>query len=148
MIRIGLVGLCAWMLAGATGCGFTVTTSDLESLISTVLGTEIDTTADMATLRIINQTDGLDEELTLDIDGTELTFSCTTEQPVCDFLLTPCPERIEAISEQRLDSTGAFQGGRNFKGNDAEFILDRSDFSCGDVIIFRFTNSEAEAFVL
>lgn len=103
--------------------------------------------SDTVTVRIINLSDGLTEELDLQVDGFVETFECTAEEGVCNFLLAEVPAMVETLEERRFDEDENFAGGRVFVGQE-EFVFTQDDYSAGSIIVFRLSETSAEAFVL
>jgi len=99
------------------------------------------------TIRIADQTPGLDEKLTVRIDGLESVLVCPATQGSCDFVLADIPDTIEAIQEQRFDQDGGYQGGRVFEGQTG-FSFDRSDYGAGSVILFLLGDQNGTVQVL
>jgi len=102
------------------------------------------------TIRIINMT-GSNQKLNLMIDNQQIILTCDVEAAICDETLETCPQLIETISEQRYDSSGVFVGGRSFQDTPA-FVFTQggaapTGFTCGDVLIYRFTPTLAEAII-
>jgi hypothetical protein len=140
--------LVALGLAGACGCS--PSSADFQSQLNQLLGNTPGTiNPSTLNIRIINEVgSGINIALTLSIDGVEQTFTCTSTQHVCETALATCPGTVDAISERQTDTSGFFQGGRNFNGSDESFNFDSSKFQCGQIIFYKFTETTAEAFVL
>ena len=120
------------------------------NVLTSILGSNVDEQFGMngVDIRIINQSTAT-EELDILVDGQPYTISCLSAVQICDFYLSTCPQRVEAVSERRLDTAGRFVGGRNFEGSDAcTFDSGEGEFNCGDFLIYRFSDTEADAFVL
>ena len=143
------LGLVLLGLVLTLGCGQSGVNTIISSEISTALQ-QLDQNS--VTLRLINQSEsGYNLELTLSVDGTQQTFECVADNGitggVCDFPLTPCPQTVQGIQEQMLDSNGRFVGGRNLT-NSQDFTFTRGEFQCGDALIYQFTDRTAEASAL
>jgi len=135
------------LLAGA-GCGFLATGQQLNNVLKQLVGQlDIDTNPDAVTIRIINQSGGLTEQLDLRIDGLLQTFTCESEQGICDFTLDTQPSAVEAVEERRLDADGAYRGGRSFEGQE-EFTFGEEDIFAGTTIVFQLSESLAAAFTM
>ena len=141
-------GSVALALAGACGCS--PSSANFQTQLDQLLGVTPGTiNPQTLNIRIINEVgSNISIELTLSIDGVEQVFTCSATQHVCEFALPTCPEMVKTISERRTDTSGFFQGGRNFNGSDESFNFDHSKFQCGQIIFYRFTETSAEAFVL
>ncbi len=99
-------------------------------------------------IRTINQT-GANLELELLVDGLPQTIFCTAVLELCDTPLPACPTTVETVQQRLLDPQGRFLGGRNFDGApNWIFNAGEGEFKCGDTIIYKFTDRDAEAFVL
>ncbi|HSW44915.1 MAG TPA: hypothetical protein VLM89_05040 [Phycisphaerae bacterium] len=147
---IGTKNLLLAFLIGlpCVGC-FAPSGGDFESLLRMLLGDSAAAArASTLTIRIVNEAgSGISEEVTLEVDGETAPLVCSATEHVCDFPLPQCPQQVIAISERRTDTQGFFQGGRNFNGSDEAFNFIRGEFECGDIILYRFTETVAEAFV-
>ncbi len=132
----------SFVLLAGCGVGTNVLTSILGNNVEEQFG------LNGVDIRIINQSTAT-EELDILVDGQPYTISCLSTVQICDFYLSTCPQRVQAVTERRLDAAGRFVGGRDFTGND-DFTFDRGagEFDCGDFIIYRFSDTEADAFVL
>jgi hypothetical protein len=140
-------GLALLGLAAATGCP-SVSGTDFEQLISQLTGGTYVNPANTVTIRLINEAEsGTTETLILEIDGVQQTFTCSATQNVTTTVLSACPTSIIAISENRVDSSGAFVGGRLFNGSDESFNFTEGEFSCGEIVTYSFTETEASAYV-
>jgi hypothetical protein len=99
------------------------------------------------TIRIVNLSDGLTEQLVVRIDDELQTLTCEAGQSICDFDLAFLPDRVEAIEERRLDADDNFAGGRTLDGQDA-FSFTSDDYDFGSTIIYEFSETAASAEVL
>jgi hypothetical protein len=147
-IYLGIVcGVAGFGLAALAGC-MAASGSQFQDLVNQLLGGSTTLASTTLTIRIVNEAGtGINEELKLEIDGVEQTFTCSATQHVCDVALLACPQQVIAISERRVDTGGYFQGGRNFNGGEESFNFVRGEFECGQIILYRFTDTVAEAFV-
>ncbi len=134
-------------LVSTLGC-FAASGNQFEQLLLELAGKSATIAENTLTIRLINEAgSGITESLTLEIDGVDQTFTCSSTQNVCDFILDVCPQAVIAVSERRTDAAGLFQGGRNFNGSDESFNFTAGEFQCGQVILYRFSGEDAEAFV-
>ncbi len=127
-----LGGLVATSLVVCTGCP---TGADISGLPAPPDPTTV-------TIRLINQTNDLTEELDVRIDGDLRTFTCTAEEGISNTVLEAFPSLVEAVEERRFDAMGGYRGGRDFEGED-EFTLTRADFEPGSIIVFRLSELAA-----
>jgi hypothetical protein len=141
---LSLVAVLASGLLPLVGCGGSDVNEVLRQLVD---DRGLNPTDTSLTIRISDQTEGLDEKITLRIDGLDEVFECPAKEKVCSFPLTQIPDTIEAIQEERYDTDGGFQGGRVFEGLPG-FSLDRSDYGPGSIIVFLLGADSAEARVL
>ena len=126
-------------LAPLSGCGTPSAASILADLIE-------DRLPDFLLVTVINQ--GLnDVELDIMVDGSPQTLTCSSVLQRCDFPISGCPSQVEAIQQRYLDSQGRFVGGRNFNSS-ADFTFTSDEFTCDSVLIFKFTDTTAEAFAI
>ena len=145
--RILLGGLMGAGLLVWTGCGG-VSPSNVSDLISQLGGDlDIGAAATGLTIRIVNQSADLTEELDVRVDGVLRTFTCEPEVGVCDSVLAELPSLLEVVAERRLDEEGGFRGGRNLEGQPG-FTFTPSDLQPGAIIVFQFSEEEASARVL
>ncbi len=98
---------------------------------------------DTVTVRIANQTVGVDEVITLRIDGLEEVFSCPAEEMVCNYPLGTIPQQIDVVEEQRYDEDGGFVGGRILDGQPG-FTITREQYSAGSIILLLFGSDIAD----
>jgi hypothetical protein len=135
------LGAC---LAALAGCGSSDVNAVLRQLVEDRGLIDPSTTV---TIEIANQTPGVEERLTLRIDGLDQVFVCPAAEGSCEFPLEQIPDTIEAIQEERYDGDGAFAGGRVLEGQPA-FAFDRSDYGQGSIVLYLLGESSAEAKVL
>ena len=136
-------GLVVW-----TGCGG-ASPSNVSDLISR-LGVDLDIGAEATglTIRIVNLSAGLTEELYVRVNGVPRTFTCEPEVVgVCDSVLAELPSLLEVVEERRVDEEGAYWGGRHLEGQPG-FTFTRNDFQPGSIILFQLSEEEASAQVL
>ena len=146
--RTAAGALVAVSLLAGVGCGFLATGQQLNAVLKQLVGQlDLDTNPDAVTIRIINQSGGLTEQLDLRVDGLLQTFTCKSEEGICDFTLDTQPSLVEAVEERRLDADGAFRGGRSFEGQE-EFTFGEEDIFAGTTIVFQLSESLAAAFTM
>ena len=139
--------LGASLVAGA-GCGFLATSQDLNAILEELVADlDLPTDTGIVTIRIINQSGGLTEQIDLRVDGLLQTFTCESEEGICDFGLDTLPSVVEAVAERRLDEDGGFRGGRSFEGQE-EFTFSGTDIQAGTTIVFQLSESLAAAFTI
>jgi hypothetical protein len=126
-------------LAPLSGCGTPSVTSILAGQIN-------DQLPDFQLVTVINQSQN-DVELDIMVDGTAQTLTCSAALQRCDFPISGCPTQVEAVQQRYLDSQGRFVGGRNFNSS-ADFTFTPGEFDCDSVLIFKFTDTTAEAFAI
>lgn len=145
--QVLLSGLALLATLTAAGC-FAAGGNQFRQLLLQLAGKSGTALENTLTIRLINEAgSGITESLTLEIDGIQNTYTCSSDQNLCDFVLETCPQAVIAISERRTDAAGLFQGGRNFNGSDESFNFTAGEFECGQVILYRFSENDAEAFV-
>ncbi len=144
--RVLVCGLAVLALVAVSGCPGNNT--DFAALLSQLTGNPYINPADTVTIRLINEAGtGITTTLILEIDGVQQTFTCSSTQHVTSTVLPKCPGTVIAISENRVDTSGAFQGGMVFNGSNPAFDFTEGEFSCGQVITYTFTTTGASASV-
>jgi hypothetical protein len=140
-------GLTLASLFALTGC-FPGAGLSVNQLLRELAASQDPAAANPAlTIRVVNQTAGLDELVRVEIDGEEETLFCSADEGTCDFLLVNLPSRVEAIEEERYNADGDFAGGRTFAGQ-PEWIFTTNEFTTGSIILFLLAEDEASAQVL
>ena len=140
-----------WLILAISGCAVIMSGCNSGTSLNTVLNQQL--TAVLGTvnpqvlrIEVVNQTIN-DVQLDLTVDGTPQTITCSAFIQVCDLTLTTCPSNITAVQQRSLDSSGRFVGGRNFNGN-AAFTFTTGEFKCDSTIVYKFTETDATAFVI
>ena len=139
-----LAGIGLMVCTGCPGLGGASTNAALQQLLEDL---QIGQDANAVTIRIVNGSAGLTEELDLRIDGVLQTFTCEADAGTCNFSLGYVPSRIEGVEERRLDEEDVYQGGRILDGN-AKFIFTEDYFGPGSVIVFQLSEEQAEPSVI
>jgi hypothetical protein len=99
------------------------------------------------TIRVINETTA-SVETEIRVDGViKVLPACSATQRTCDYILTTCPAVVELLQETRVTTDDVFVGGRNFEGN-PDFTFTSTEFDCGDLIMFQFSDTVASAQVM
>jgi hypothetical protein len=139
-LAAGGAGLLGCLLMA--GCGGSPVNEAISGQIERAIGTLSPPTLQV---RIINQDIHI-KEVELLADGTMFRLSCSPEQQVCDFLMPTCPSYVELIQERQFNDQGWYLGGRLFHG---QYIYHNpGDFTCGSVLILKFSDLQLEAMVL
>ena len=97
----------------------------------------------IVTIRIINKS-GIREELDLLVDNEPTTIYCESGTSIADWVISPCPSRIELVQERRVDEMGNWKGARNFGGLE-EYIFTGEEFECGSYLLLELSDTETKA---
>lgn len=140
-------GLAAGLLlATAGGCGFYSSVNVNDILDAQIREQNGVLTTDTSRVLLVNQTQNT-IELDILVDGTPVTITVTPQDERTTYTPSFCPYTIEVVEERRLNSLGAFVGGRNYNHNEA-FVFTETEFDCQSTIVITFTEDGTTPAVL